>query len=149
MFAEALRQEGYSAYRERLFALLGIPGDVSGPQIHDLIVEGFPPTRLVALCEREKIPSRECDWVIPPRMLKTRLSKDERLTVGESDRLFRVMHAIALAETLFGESERAVRWLRKPKKRFGGQTPLAMLATTPGMCAVEEMILQVAEGYAL
>jgi uncharacterized protein (DUF2384 family) len=47
---------------------------------------------------------------------------------------------------LFGEPERAWRWLRKTKRRFGGKTPIEMLATEAGAKLVEEMIRQVDHG---
>lgn len=146
MFPEALRGEARAVYRTRLHALLEIPEDATEMQIHTRIVAGFPARRLAELCEQGDVPAIVRDWTIPPRTLKTRLSRGERLTVDESDRLFRAAHIIALAQALFGESEKAKRWLSKPKGRFAGEAPFAMLTTTPGMCAVEEMLLQVAEG---
>ncbi|WP_345798027.1 hypothetical protein [Castellaniella sp. MT123] len=47
MFAEALRNEGYSTYRARLHALLGISAAATGKQTHDCIANGFPVQRLM------------------------------------------------------------------------------------------------------
>ena len=47
-----------------------------------------------------------------------------------------------MAEQVFGEPERAWRWLRKPKRRFEGRTPIEMLVTEAGSRLVEELILQ-------
>lgn len=148
MLAEALRAPGYAAYRSRLNALLGIPEDASDTEIHHSIVLGFPATRLLELYEKGEVTPIERDQIIPLRTLKTRLSKDEPLTVIESDRLFRMAHISAMAQTIFGARDKAKRWLSKPKERFNGQSPMAMIATIQGTRQVEEMLLQIAEGYA-
>lgn len=148
MFAHAMRAEGYAAYRSRLNVLLGIPEDATEAQIHDRIVNGFPASRLVDLCERGEVSPLERDQIIPLRTLKTRVSKDQSLTVDESDRLFRTAHIVAMAETIFGSREKAKRWLGKAKERFNGHAPMSMLVTLQGTRQVEEMLLQLAEGYA-
>jgi uncharacterized protein (DUF2384 family) len=53
-----------------------------------------------------------------------------------------------MAETIFGNRDKAKRWLNKPKERFSRQTPMAKVLTVQGIRQVEEMLLQVAEGYA-
>ncbi len=148
MFAEIMRDAGYAAYRSRLNALLGIPENATETQIHDSIVHGFPATRLVELCEKGEVTPLERDQIIPLRTLKTRLSKEQPLTVDESDRLFRAAHITAMAQTIFGDQVKARRWLSKPKARFNGQNPMALLTTLQGTRQVEEMLLQIAEGYA-
>ena len=52
----------------------------------------------------------------------------------------------AMAEQVFGEPDRAWRWLRKAKPRFEGRTPVEMLATEAGARLVEEMIVQIDNG---
>jgi putative toxin-antitoxin system antitoxin component (TIGR02293 family) len=49
---------------------------------------------------------------------------------------------------VFGESERAWRWLRKSKRHFDRRTPIDMLATEAGARLVEEMIAQIDDGIA-
>lgn len=148
MFAEAMRDAGYAAYRARLNALLGISENATENQIHQQIMAGFPASRLVELCENGDVSPIERDQIIPLRTLKTRLSKEQPLTVDESDRLFRAAHIMAMAETIFGAHEKAKRWLNKPKERFNGETPMAMLITLHGTRQVEEMLLQITDGYA-
>src|SRR5690606_34324278 len=107
MFAEALRDAGYAAYRARLNALLGIPEDADETQIHQMIVHGFPANRLVELAEKGDITPVERDQIIPLRTLKTRLHKGQALTVHESDSLFRAAHITAMAQTVFGDHQKA------------------------------------------
>lgn len=67
-------------------------------------------------------------------------SRDESDTAGRMARL------TTMAERAFHDSEKARRWLRKPKRRFEGRTPIEMLATESGARLVAEMILQFEHG---
>lgn len=88
------------------------------------------------------------DLIAPRRTLVHRKSRRELLTHDESDRAVRVARMTALAEEVFGEDAKAARWLRKPKSRFDGKTPLALLSTDAGSRLVEEMLLQLDYGFA-
>ncbi|WP_213875807.1 antitoxin Xre/MbcA/ParS toxin-binding domain-containing protein [Pseudomonas sp. dw_358] len=148
MFAEVLREPAYNAYRVRLQALLDIPANASDQQVHDFIEAGFPAIRVKALCDQGTLSPLERDQIIPLKTLKSRIERGQALTVDESDRLFRSAHISAMADVLFGNQEKARRWLSKPKDRFEGKTPVAMLSTIQGTRQVEEMLLQLAEGFA-
>jgi len=148
MLAEIMREPAYGAYRTRLHDLLQIPTDATDLEIHDLIQVGFAADRLMMLCDHGEMTSLERDQIIPLKTLKTRVAKDQLLTVDESDRLFRAAHITAMADAVFGSDEKAKRWLSKPKDRFSGRSPMAMLSTVQGTRQVEEMLIQLAEGYA-
>ena len=148
MFTEILREDVYVAYRVRLETLLQIPTDASDRDIHKLIEAGFSARSVKTLCDFGKMSALERDQVIPPKSLETKLALGQRLTVDESGRLLRVAHIIAMAQTLFGDDEKAKRWLSKPKDRFSGKSPIAMLSTSHGTRHVEEMLIQLAEGLA-
>ncbi|MFY0727292.1 antitoxin Xre/MbcA/ParS toxin-binding domain-containing protein [Pseudomonas sp. NFX15] len=148
MFAEVLRENAYCAYRVRLEALLHIPTDASDQAIHELIEAGFSADSVKALCELGAISPLERDQIIPFKALKTKLARGQRLTVEESDRLFRVAHIMAMAQTLFEDDEKAKHWLTKSKYRFSGKSPIEMLSTTQGTRLIEEMLIQTAEGFA-
>lgn len=62
--------------------------------------------------------------------------------------LYRFAHITAMVESIFGSDEKAMQWLSKPKDRFSGKSPLSMLTTTQGASQVEEMLIQLAEGFA-
>ena len=147
MFAEVMREPAYSAYRIRLESLLQIPTDASELEIHEIIQFGFDAGRLMKLCDQGDVTPLERDRIIPLKTLKTRVAKDQKLTVDESDRLFRAAHITAMADALFGNDEKAKRWLSKPKDRFSGKSPMAMLSTIQGTRQVEEMLIQLAEGF--
>lgn len=149
MLAEVLRDHRYSAYRARLQVLLDIPESASDFEIHTRISHGFSAARLMRLTEEGVVTPLERDQIIPLRTLKNRIERDQPLTVEESDRLFRSAHITAMAEAIFGDADKAKRWLSKPKERFSGLTPMQLLTTQQGISQVEEMLLQIAEGFAL
>jgi len=84
--------------------------------------------------------------VIPLRTLQHRRSRREKLTIEESDRVLRVIRALALAESVYGSRERALGWLREPHPRLEGRTPLSLLRTDTGSRIVEELLIQIDEG---
>jgi putative toxin-antitoxin system antitoxin component (TIGR02293 family) len=84
--------------------------------------------------------------VIPARTFKHRKAKVMPLSMEESDKALRAARVLAFAERTFGNREKALSWMRKPKKRFEGESPMAMLKTEAGARLVEEMLLQVDEG---
>ena len=54
--------------------------------------------------------------------------------------------AIAEAKRIFGDVEKAERWLRKPNAKFDGSTPLSLLGVEAGIQAVEESLIQIDHG---
>jgi len=84
--------------------------------------------------------------VIPARTLKHRRQRNEPLSLDESDRLARVARLYALGVRVFGDPNKARRWLSKPKERFEGSSPLARMRTELGGRQVEEMLYQIYEG---
>ena len=84
--------------------------------------------------------------VIPARTLKHRRQRQEPLSLDESDRLARVARLYDLGVRVFGDPEKARRWLSKPKIRFEERSPLSMMRTELGGRSVEEMLIQIDEG---
>jgi putative toxin-antitoxin system antitoxin component (TIGR02293 family) len=85
--------------------------------------------------------------VIPLRTLKHRRQRQEPLSADESDKLARVARLWGFALKVFGNPDKARRWLTKPKIRFEERTPLSMMHSSAGGDAVEEMLGQIEEGY--
>lgn len=84
--------------------------------------------------------------VIPARTFKHRKEKVMPLSTDESDKALRAARVLAYAEKTFGSREKALSWMRKPKQRFEGESPMQMLRTEAGARLVEEMLIQVDEG---
>ena len=87
--------------------------------------------------------------VIPSRTLQHRRSRREKLTMEESDRVLRMIRVLSATETLYGDRERALAWLRRPHARLDGRSPLSLLSTDTGSRIVEELLIQIDEGMFL
>lgn len=126
---------------------LGVPPPASEADILRLVEDRLAPgiiRRLLAL----GLTRAEIDAVvIASRTLQHRRSRRERLTVEESDRVLRVLRVLSLAAAVYGGRERALEWIRKPHPRLNGRAPLALLRTGAGSRMVEELLLQIDEGY--
>src|ERR1700730_5497032 len=70
--------------------------------------------------------------VVPKRTLARRKAAHEPLTIEETDKALRLARIAVQAERVFGEADKAQRWLRKPKRELKGETPLAYLASEAG-----------------
>lgn len=148
MITGVMRKDTYRDYRVRLELLLHIPTNASDQDIHELIEAGFLADSVTHLCEVGVIGPSQRNQIIPLRILKVRLAAHQRLTVHQSDRVFRFAYITAMAVTLFGSEEKAKRWLSKPMDCFLGKAPFALLSTFQGTRLVEEMLIQEAEGIA-
>lgn len=148
MFTDSRRENAYVAYRARLQAYLHIGPDVSGQDIRKLIDSGFPAATAKSFFDAVRLSPADRDQIIPVKPLRTSQMHGKRLTPEESDRLYLYAHITAMAESIFGSEEKAMQWLSKPKDRFSGKSPLSKLATTQGASQVEEMLIQLAEGFA-
>jgi putative toxin-antitoxin system antitoxin component (TIGR02293 family) len=84
--------------------------------------------------------------VVPKRTLARRIAANEPLTVDETDKALRLGRIAALADRVFGNPEKAHRWMRKPKHLLGGRTPVDFLATESGGRQVEQMLYRIEHG---
>jgi putative toxin-antitoxin system antitoxin component (TIGR02293 family) len=84
--------------------------------------------------------------VVPKRTLARRKAAHEPLTIEETDKALRLARIAVQAERVFGDADKAQRWLRKPKRELKGETPLAYLASEAGARVVEEMLFRVEHG---
>jgi putative toxin-antitoxin system antitoxin component (TIGR02293 family) len=84
--------------------------------------------------------------VVSQRTLARRRAGAAPLTVEETDKALRLERVGSLAEQVFGDPNKARRWLRTPKDRLGGNTPVAFLASESGARVVEEMLHQIQHG---
>jgi putative toxin-antitoxin system antitoxin component (TIGR02293 family) len=84
--------------------------------------------------------------VVPKRTLARRKAASESLTIEETDKMLRLERIAVQAERVFGDAEKAQRWIRKPKRALSGETPLAYLASEAGARVVEEMLFRIEHG---
>ena len=86
------------------------------------------------------------DVIIPLRTWKHRKSRRQSLSKEESERAIRTAKTLARAQSVMGDQESALEWLRTAKRRFEGRTPIQMLATEAGGRLVEQMLIQIDQG---
>jgi len=101
--------------------------------VKELVRHGYSEQELAAL-------------VVPKRTLARRRSDDELLSVEETDKALRLKRVAALAERIFGDPDKAHRWMRKSKSSLAGETPLAYLASENGARIVEDMLHRIEHG---
>jgi putative toxin-antitoxin system antitoxin component (TIGR02293 family) len=118
----------------------------SEQQLAALAEKGLPTEVVRVMQDRGLSPSEVYALVIPQRTLEQRRSWRETLNRDESERAIRMARVLAFAQRVLGSEEKAFRWLREPKRRFEGRTPLPMCVTGSGAQLVEEMLIQIDEG---
>jgi putative toxin-antitoxin system antitoxin component (TIGR02293 family) len=107
------------------------------------------PMKALEQVQRGGLSVREIErFVIPARTRRHRLSRREKLTVEESDRLVRLTRIQALAEDVFGDVVKANRWLREGLNILDGRSPLEMAHTDAGSRVVEQVLAKIDWGAA-
>jgi hypothetical protein len=136
---DGLPAEAYAQYRLHLACLTGVPADVSEEAASNLADKGFDREVLHLLLElSDPVPVR-----IPGSDAQTDAPK---YSSEFSKTLYGIASGIALAFTVFGEKDKALRWLKKPKDRFEGRAPLDVLQDVDGQGQVISMLVQIGEG---
>lgn len=87
--------------------------------------------------------SEIAEVVIPPRTFKHRKAREQRLSMEETERLLRVVRVLAFADTVFGNHDKALRWLRIPDDRLQNASPLSLLRSEIGGTVVDGMLWQI------
>ena len=142
-----VQREAAMFYR-RIEGKLGVTTLRSDLDLARLVDARLPLTSVESLSSHGMSDEEIYSFILPRRTLAHRKSRSEALTHDESDRAVRIARITSLAEEVFGEDAKAGRWLRKPKSRFDGRTPLEMLRTEAGARLVEEMLMQLDYGFA-
>ena len=75
-----------------------------------------------------------------------RRKKTGHLDRSESDRLVRYARVLCKARELFGDSEKAARWLNSPAMAFNYETPLDYADTEIGAREVEALVMRIENG---
>ena len=128
---------------------LGVRGTLrSDVDLVALVEERLPVAAISALMENGVLEKEIYSVIVPRRTLQHRRTRKEKLSCEESDRAVRLARLAALTEKTFGERAAGMHWLRAPKKRFRGRTPIDMMATEAGSRLVEEALYQIDEGMA-
>jgi putative toxin-antitoxin system antitoxin component (TIGR02293 family) len=82
-----------------------------------------------------------------PRRTWLRRKAGQPLSPAEFDGLYRLVRLQALAELVFDDAAQAANWLRQPKHRLSGATPLDFAADALGVEAIEGWLHEIDQGY--
>lgn len=137
------------AFYDRLEESLGISGLRSDWALAEVVERRLPSSTVKALIRAGLSDSEAYDLIVPRRTLAHRVARHEPLSIEESDKAMRIARVAVFAEQTFGDHERAWRWLRKPKQRFNGKTPVELLTTEASARLVEEMLSEIDHGMAV
>jgi putative toxin-antitoxin system antitoxin component (TIGR02293 family) len=130
-----------------LFSVLLAQSDPTSEMEVVKLVHNRLPLSVIDRLLAEGVTKQEISLVAPPRTIAHRRANEERLTIDESDRAVRLARVVAQTESVFGNKDKAMAWLRQPMKRFEGNTPIEMLASDVGSRMVEEALVQIDEGF--
>ena len=89
----------------------------------------------------------EISWIVAPRTLSHRRKNQERLNSEETGRWLRAARVQALSVEVFGDPDKALRWLHKPRKMFDSLSAIELLQTEAGAQLVEDTLGQLDAGY--
>lgn len=136
-----------TATKPKPFRLLGSKSD-SLHDVHEAILSGLPYSTLARLLKSFNGSGDALlgSLAIGPKRLALRKAKG-RLSVAESERVYRFAHLLELATELYeGSQSGAVEWLCSPAWSFSGEPPLMRARTEAGARQVEHLIGRLEHG---
>lgn len=75
-----------------------------------------------------------------------RRRQQNRLSPGESDRLYRLARVLAHANRVFEDPEESADWIQTPNTALGKQQPLTLLDTDIGVQQVDQVLGRIEHG---
>ncbi|MEO1746221.1 MAG: antitoxin Xre/MbcA/ParS toxin-binding domain-containing protein [Pseudomonadota bacterium] len=84
--------------------------------------------------------------IAPRRTLQRRMKDGGQLSLEESDRVHRIERILTHADRVFGDKQKARRWLRTRNRALEGAVPVDLLASETGAREVEQLIGRVEYG---
>ena len=137
-----------SALLKRVQEILGVHRLRSEQDLVRLVEAGLATATLEGLRRSGLTDEELYELIVPRRTLTHRRARRETLSQEESDRVVRLARIAALSVQVFGERERAWRWLRARQRQFRDRSPLQLLSTETGARLVEEQLYRIDEGMA-
>jgi putative toxin-antitoxin system antitoxin component (TIGR02293 family) len=138
---------------ERVFRKLGgqraLGADVSSEADLARVVSRGIRLAVLAHVARAGFSKQEIEhFIIPARTLRHRKAKREPLSVEESDRVVRLARIQSLAEDVFGDIDKANRWLREGLGVLDDKSPLEVARTESGARLIEQVLAKIDWGAA-
>jgi len=114
-----------------------------------IIKRGIPSYALKRLIDQGVLSKDEVhQLIISERTFRNRLKQKQNLSHDESDHLFRVIRVIEKAVNAFDDRDKAMRWLRKPKKHLDNKKPMDILDTDAGATNITDWLNRIDLGIA-
>jgi putative toxin-antitoxin system antitoxin component (TIGR02293 family) len=134
---------------QKLGGRRGLGTEVSSEADLARIVHGGIRLRVLGHLARAGFSRQEIEnFIIPARTWRHRKTRREPLTVEESDRVVRLTRIQSLAEDVFGNVEKANRWLREGLAMLDGKSPLEVARTDSGARLIEQLLAKIDWGAA-
>ena len=116
-------------------------------ELADIVKAGAPYTALIRGAKMLNLSeNRFADIVGIPSSTLARRRKEKRLSVEESERLYRFIQLLERAIDVLEDADYARVWLGSPNEAFGAKTPLDIAKTEPGAQAVHNLLTRVEYG---
>jgi putative toxin-antitoxin system antitoxin component (TIGR02293 family) len=110
--------------------------------------EGLPVGVVDQAVTSGRVTLAEIDRLVLPRKTLDHRRKLGTLTPDQSDRISRLLRVVEEAEAMFGDADKAHRWLRRPSTLLDNEAPLDRLDTDIGTRQVEAILGRIAHGVA-
>lgn len=130
-------------------AMLGLKARVEAPMdLMPLIRRGLPSAALERMARHLDLSAVATieSLGLAKRTIARRLHEHKPLSTEESERVVRLARVFAEAKHVLGDEAKARRWLQKPNRALGGETPLHLLDTDIGASAVFEELGRIEHG---
>jgi putative toxin-antitoxin system antitoxin component (TIGR02293 family) len=128
--------------------LLGLKQAMSTFDLMPVIRKGLPFTALERMSRRLAITSLAMveSLGLAKRTVARRVHEKKPLSPAESERLVRLARVFAQARHVLGSDDKARRWIFKPSRALGGESPLHLLDTDIGTNAVIDELGRIEHG---
>jgi putative toxin-antitoxin system antitoxin component (TIGR02293 family) len=112
---------------------------------HSIISKGIPYANIRFVKAALNVTDNEiADYLgISVKTLHRKLDSQEKLSIPEGDRLFRIARIFALAVSMLGSEEMARKWLHRAQRGLEGWVPLQLIQTYPGAQAVSNLLSKI------
>ena len=111
--------------------------------------------RIIGISSRTLSRKLKLARTLPPKLRKTVRGKKpvrnpgeklRRLSLVESDRLYRFAKTVALAKEVFEDERAAIQWLTRPQFGLGEIVPIDLLKTDAGIQEVVDLLGRIEHG---
>jgi putative toxin-antitoxin system antitoxin component (TIGR02293 family) len=130
-------------------AMLGLKGRVDAAiDLRPFIRSGLPSAALERMARHLDLSAVATieSLGLAKRTIARRLHEHKPLSSEESERVVRLARVFAEAKHVLGEEAKARRWMQKPSRALGGETPLHLLDTDIGANAVFDELGRIEHG---